>query len=114
MILERSFGPLYLAREELKVCAWPRRKPRPHVGRIIEMHEPWRRGRAITFVTNTHFSAVGIWLKDRSEIDPEFEDDRWLAPRRLDTVPPEVIANWGRGPDEKTLDEEIDAIIADL
>ena len=39
---ERSLGPAYLARVPLGVDWCP-----PHTGGIVQMHAPWRRGRAV-------------------------------------------------------------------
>jgi hypothetical protein len=96
-IQEHSVGPLYLA----KVATNVRRVP-VHTHGIIEMEEPWRRGRAIMFPYRPWLGiSIGIWTKSiNKEIAEDFADEQWLDPHQLE-IPIDVIAKWDNGKEEE-------------
>lgn len=84
-INEKSIGPLYVACTRVTSVFWP------HFVGIIEMEEPWRRGKALLVSVAPHYAMViGIWHRSmEQDIEEDFTDDRWFSPRwiSLNDVP---------------------------
>lgn len=88
-IQEHSLGQLYVATVRARRCP-------PHWVDIVQMHEPWRRGRAtILYCGFGRALVIGRWKRTIYEdIDKDFADERWLAPQWLDSVTPDEISTW--------------------
>src|SRR5215469_16534933 len=92
-VQEHSVGPFYFAGQATNV----RRVPVHRVG-IVQMEEPWRRGRAVVLPVWPFFAMVlGFWTKTiYDEIEEDFKDDMWINPQRLGESP-DVIRTWWDG-----------------
>ena len=75
---------------------------------VREMVHPWRKGKALVFPWRPFKGlALGLWKRQKQIVDPDFEDEQWLAPRQLN-VPISEISGWDNG-EEETLEEEVSA-----
>lgn len=76
---ERSIGALYVA----KVRTGPVIVPVHTVG-VVQMHPPWRVGRATVFPVGWRVGLViGWWKKTIDEdLEEDFSDEQWISPKR--------------------------------
>lgn len=88
---ELPTGPLYVSVVKLSCWFCP-----PHRVDIVQMHEPWRRGRAQVLPGLLRRALViGHWKKTLYEdIDEDFKDDLWLDPKWLGSVSTDDISEW--------------------
>lgn len=89
---ELSWRQLYMAKIDTSVPY----VPSPHWVHITQMHEPWRRGRAVvlpalwpgkTFV-------VGRWVKSVYDGREDLSEERWLNPHWMASVSADEISTW--------------------
>ena len=89
---ERSLRAFYLA----TVRTEPIKVPVHTVG-VIQMHPPWRVGRATVLPIWRHVGLViGWWKKTMDDVEEDFSDARWFAPKWLPNTT-EEIATWNAG-----------------
>jgi hypothetical protein len=87
----RSLGPFYFSRPPVT-----RRVFRPSIGDIVEMCEPWRRGKAVVLCTGFHKGiALGWWIRDiNDDIVEDFAAPAWM---KLLDASTDDISEWDNG-----------------
>ena len=97
---------LYLARVEINEIYCP-----PGMVDVWQMHEPWRRGRALMFPVYPYWALViGSWKKTiYDDMDEDFSDDLWINPRKLGKVSLDQLSQWD-DLDENAVEEDEDSI----
>lgn len=110
-IHEHALGPLYFARVRLNRPWCP-----VHRVDVVEMNEPWRRGRAAMVpISHGWALAFGIWTRSMEEdIEEDFDDSRWFNPKWLSAGTAEiklwdrVTAQGSREPNGTLVEEDED------
>ena len=99
---EKTFGPFYAAKMDTNV----RFVPSPHWLQIVEMHEPWRKGWAVTLpaIWPSKTIIVGAWKKPS---DNKMVEERWLNPHWMDSVSVQDISTWDDLSDAQEAKESI-------